>query len=109
MPDHPAEHGVLMRAAIHPGAAFAHDAYGHALGGLRTPWVDVPDANYLPRISPLNPLRAGMRRFPEEKIVQHYGRRANCLKLVNRKIDEMVKHRWVRPGHAGLIRRSAWA
>src|SRR5262249_6647636 len=69
----------------------AVDQYGAAIGGLRTPWVDVPEGNYLPRISPKNPLRAGFRPFPEEKIVELYGSRENYLKLVDAKIAELVK------------------
>jgi hypothetical protein len=85
----------------------AVDQYGAALGGLRTPWVDVPEASYLPRISPKNPLRAGMRRFSEDQIKQLYGSRDNYLKLVNEKIDEMVRQRWIRPEYADLMRQSA--
>lgn len=86
----------------------AHDANGHALGGLRTPWVDVPDANYLPRISPKNPLQAGLRPFPEEKMKQLYGSREAYLRRVNRRIDELVKQRFVQARHADLMRRTDW-
>jgi hypothetical protein len=85
----------------------AHDEHGHALGGLRTPWVDVPEANYLPRISPKNPLSAGMRPFSEEKIRQLYGSRENYLRLVKEKIDAMVHNRFVRPEHAQMMLESA--
>lgn len=85
----------------------AVDQYGAALGGLRTPWVDVPEASYLPRISPKNPLRAGMRPFSEDKIKELYGSRENYQRLVNQKIDELVEKRLVRPQYADLMRRSA--
>lgn len=85
----------------------AHDEHGHAIGGLRTPWVEVPEANYLPRISPKNPLRAGMRPFPEDKIVKLYGSRDNYRRLVKAKIDDMVRKRFVKPEYAQMMLQSA--
>ena len=55
--------GAPMPPSTHiardPNAAdgLARDAHGNAVGGVRTPWVDAPDAHYLAR-SPGNPLRA---------------------------------------------------
>jgi hypothetical protein len=98
--------GRIMRDPKSP-TGIALDEHGHARGGLRTPWVDVPEANYIPRISPKNPLSAGMKPFPEEKIVQLYGSRENYLKLVKEKIDAMVRDRFVRPEHAQLMLESA--
>lgn len=107
------EKGVPMPSAprivrdSHAPDGIALDRYGAALGGLRTPWVEVPEAVYLPRISPKNPLRAGMRPFPEEQVVKLYGSRKAYLRRVNRVIDRLVKQRFVRPEHAEFMRESA--
>jgi hypothetical protein len=107
------EKGIPMprseRITRDPAAAagIAVDQYGAALGGLRTPWVEVPEGSYLPRISPKNPLRAGFRPFPEDKITELYGSRENYRRLVDQKIDEMVAQRWIRREYADLMRSSA--
>jgi hypothetical protein len=82
----------------------ARDANGNALGGLRTPWVDVPDATYLSKISQMDPLRAGMRPFSEEKMRSLYGSRKHYLELVNKKVDQLVRDRWVMPEDAELMK-----
>lgn len=82
----------------------ARDEHGNSLGGLRTPWVEVPDATYLPKISPKNPLNAGMRPFSKEKMKALYGSREHYLQLVNEKIDQMVRDRWIMPEDADLMR-----
>jgi hypothetical protein len=82
----------------------ARDEHGNALGGLRTPWVEVPDATYLPKFSQKNPLRAGLRPFSNEKMKDLYGSRERYLQLVNEKIDQMVRDWWVMPEDADLMR-----
>jgi len=82
----------------------ARDSHGNALGGLRTPWVEVPDAIYLAKFSEKNPLRAGMRPFNDEKMKALYGSRERYLQLVNEKIDRMAKSRWIMPEDADLMR-----
>jgi hypothetical protein len=89
-----------------PNAAdgIARDTNGNALGGLRTPWVEVPDATYLAKISQKDPLRAGMRPFSEEKMKSLYGSRKHYLQLVNKKVDQLVRDRWVMPEDADLMK-----
>ena len=82
----------------------ARDEHGNALGGLRTPWVEVPDAIYLSKFSQKNPLRAGMRPFSNEKMKDLYGNRERYLRLLNEKIDQMVRDRYIRPEDADLMR-----
>lgn len=50
----------------------ARDEHGNATGGLRTVWVDVPEARYLPRCS-CNPGVGAMRRFDDSTITSRYG------------------------------------
>jgi hypothetical protein len=70
----------------------ARDEHGNALGGLRTPWVDVPDATYVAKLSADDPNYAGMKRFSDEKMLRLYGSRAGYAQRVRDKLDEMVQH-----------------
>jgi hypothetical protein len=69
----------------------ARDEHGNARGGLRTPWVDVPDATYVAKLSADDPNYAGMKRFSEEKLRSLYGSRAAYEQRVRAKLDEMVQ------------------
>jgi hypothetical protein len=68
----------------------ARDEHGNALGGLRTAWVDVPDARYVARISPGNPLAPGMRPFSEEQMQALYGSREEYQRRIRARLDQMV-------------------
>jgi hypothetical protein len=69
----------------------ARDEHGNALGGLRTPWVDVPDATYVAKLSADDPNYAGMRRFSDEKMLSLYGSRVGYERRVQAKLGEMVQ------------------
>jgi len=75
----------------------ARDQHGNALGGLRTPWVDVPDARYVARISPGNPLAAGMRRFTDAEMQAWYGTRGEYERRVRVHVDGMIRDRFLLP------------
>jgi hypothetical protein len=81
----------------------ARDEHGNAVGGLRTPWVDVPDARYVPRISPGNPLAPGMKRFTDEQMTALYGSREEYERRVRARLDQMVEERWVLPEDVPLM------
>ena len=68
----------------------ARDEHGNVLGGLRTPWVDVPDARYVARISPGNPLAPGMKPFTDEQMQALYGSRGEYEQRVRARLDQMV-------------------
>ena len=73
----------------------ARDEHGNALGGVRTPWVNVPDARYVARISPGNPLSAGMQRFTDAEMDERYGSRDEYERRVRASLDEMVRDRFL--------------
>jgi len=85
----------------------ARDKFGNAIGGLRTPWVDVPDGTYLGQSSPQNPLRAGYRPFSEEQMHQLYGSRKRYVDLINKRVDRMVKDGWIAARDADLMKLRA--
>jgi hypothetical protein len=68
----------------------ARDEHGNALGGLRTPWVDVPDARYVARISPGNPLTPGMRPFSDGEMQTLYGSQEEYERRIRIRLDQMV-------------------
>lgn len=82
----------------------ARDRHGNALGGLRTPWVDVPDGTYLGRISETNPLRAGYVPFSDEKMNELYGSRERYIEAVNDHVDGLVRDRWILEQDADLMK-----
>jgi Alpha/beta hydrolase domain len=69
----------------------ARDEHGNALGGLRTPWVDVPDARYVARISPGNPLSPGMKRFDDKQMRALYGSQEEYARRIRARLDQMVQ------------------
>lgn len=73
----------------------ARDEHENALGGLRTPWVDVPDGTYLARISPKDPLRAGLRPFDEAKMKALYGDRDTYRAKLGEALQRLVDERWI--------------
>jgi hypothetical protein len=81
----------------------ARDKNGNALGGLRTPWMEVPDGTYIGRLEG-NLLRAGYRPFSEDKMRQLYGSRENYVRLIGRQVDRLVREGWVMAQDADLMK-----
>ena len=71
----------------------ARDEHGNALGGVRTPWVEVPNARYLAR-SPWNPLRACMQPFPAERMRELYGDHATYVARFGTAVAALVADGW---------------
>lgn len=87
----------------------ARDDHGNTLGGIRTPWVDVPDARYVARISEGNPLRAGMKRFSEAQMKDLYGSHDDYTARVSAELDKMIERRFLLPEDKGLMLRCVTA
>jgi hypothetical protein len=92
----------IVRDSASPGG-IARDVHGNALGGIRTPWVEVPDARYVARISESNPLRAGMKRFDESQMKELYGSREAYLDKVSAQLDELIERRFLLPEDKALM------
>ena len=80
----------------------ARDEVGNACGGLRTPWVDVPDARYLPRCT-CNPAVGAMRPFGEDELRQRYGSVDEHRRLFAARAEELVAEGWLLGRDLGLI------
>jgi hypothetical protein len=84
----------------------ARDEHGNAKGGIRTPWVDVPEATYVAEISEKNPLSAGMKRFDANKIDALYGSREAYVERCEARVDVMVNDHWIQAIDAPLMKTS---
>jgi hypothetical protein len=100
----PMPKSVRIRRDPNSADGIARDSHGNALGGIRTPWVEVPEATYLCRMSEKNPLRAGMRMFSDDEMKALYGSRGHYAQLVNKKVDQLVRDRWIMAEDADLMK-----
>lgn len=82
----------------------ARDRFGNVLGGLRLPWLDVPDAQYIGIIHENNPLEGGMKPFSEAKMKELYGSRAAYLAKVDERLQRMARDRWILAQDIPLMR-----
>ena len=77
-------------------ASFVTDRFGHALGGVRSPYVEAPNATYIPN-SP-GPATCGnlgqMKPFDWSQLESVYGNSKNYAAKVSEVVDRMVKDRW---------------
>jgi hypothetical protein len=110
--DHWVRDGVPMPAGAHlerdPAApdGIASDRFGNALGGIRTPWVEAPNAQYFAR-SPGNPLGACYRPFTSEEMKAIYGDDDTYGTVFKSKVAALVDAGWSSPADARLFDPSA--
>lgn len=83
----------------------ARDRFGNAEGGLRLPWMDVPDAHYVGVISEKNPLEGGMQPFGETQMIELYGSREAYLAKIDQRLAQMAKDRWIDARDIPLMRK----
>jgi hypothetical protein len=78
-------------------ASFITDANGNAIGGVRSPYLEVPTATYFPN----SPGQAICRQlghkttFTWSKLEALYGNAKGYTDKVNQSVDRMVKDRWL--------------
>jgi hypothetical protein len=72
------------------------DDCGNALGGLRTPYVDVPIASHVAS-SPDDPegICGSMTYFTKEQVKEIYGSTDAYLEKFAAYVDEQVKENWI--------------
>jgi hypothetical protein len=75
-------------------AAIVRDRFGNALGGIRSPYLDVPAATYYENFS--NCRNMGYKiPFDWPKMQELYGNHENYQRRFNAEVDRLVKERWV--------------
>jgi hypothetical protein len=106
------QHGVPMpsepRITRDRAAAdgIARDPDGNALGGVRTPWLDVAAARYAPTCT-CHPLTGEMVPFDTSVIAARYGNNATYLEQFDAGVDALVRRRWLRADDAGFVKEQA--
>jgi hypothetical protein len=81
-----------------PDAKVAMDQFGNALGGVRSPYVDVPVATYVPNAAgPMGTCRQLGYKTPFEwsKLESLYGNSKSYVGKVNQSVDRLVKERYL--------------
>lgn len=93
------------------GRALARDVHGNALGGVRSPHVDVPVATYFPHSTVVTEgpglphpegrsvdvgfLTGHKVPFERQKLIDLYGNPARYAELVERRVSELVDEGWL--------------
>ncbi len=120
------EHGRPMpraeKIAVTNGA-IVRDAHGNAVGGLRLPELDVPIASYAPQnvAEPSLPpfllqigglvcrLSGAVTRFDDDTLRQLYPSRGRYTRPYVRRVDKLVKRRFLLEPEAEALREAAGA
>jgi hypothetical protein len=106
-------HGELIQVVNGgtPQAAPKLDSYGNAVGGIRTPYVDVPTATYHPEGigDTENPEACGMSKVPfdHETLLKLYPTHQDYVMKVDSDTDRLVKEGWLLKEDASKIKTEA--
>jgi len=99
---------IELKDAGTPQASVVTDKLGHGLGGVRTPFVDVPDANYFTNSpGPGNCREMGHKAsYDAAKINELYGSRKSFATRFSETVDRLVKERWLTEGDAKRLKQA---
>jgi len=86
---------VIEMAGEYPDVDFVLDEFGNHIGGVRSPYVDVPIASFSDDGSVV--------MFSREKRNELYGSKENYVRKVAQAAQRMVKERWILPAGAVSI------
>jgi len=83
------------------------DRLGHGLGGVRTPYIDVPDAIYFTSSPGPGTCREMGHKAPFDtaRIIELYGNKRSYVNLFTETVDRLVKERWLTEGDAKRIKQ----
>ena len=102
-----------IRGIMEESLPLARDSDGNVLGGIRTPWVDIPTATYVPHSSPspgrclpaahapytdpkmLADLIGHMVPFTREQLAQRYPSREAYLLRFYKRAKELAEEHWL--------------
>jgi hypothetical protein len=93
------------------------DKYGNAVGGVRSPYVDVPTGTYHTHSTPVNPkdpasglfcaLVGYKVPFKKDLLMKLYPTHEKYVKKVNKKVDKLVKARLITASDGQRIKNEA--
>ena len=112
----PAPHAAPMRlvrgaATLEPDRQFVLDAAGNPLGGVRSPYVEVPTARWVgAKTGSFSCLFYGYKfPFDHARLRRMYGTHANYVARVRASASNLVRQRWLTPEDAAEVIRQAQA
>jgi len=88
------------------------DQYGNAVGGVRSPYVDVPTDTYYPDgINNTDQPECGMSKAPfdQAKLKELYPTHQDYVAKVDKDVDRLVKERWLLKEDGDTIKANAAA
>jgi hypothetical protein len=116
---------LLDRDESNDGSTMMLDAHGNPLGGIRSPYVDVPTAKYAPVNTAADPvianpseyvrvnglqgaqtmcrLSAYQEPFPAAKLRELYGNKRDYLRKFEARLDELERQGWSLPMYRATI------
>jgi hypothetical protein len=122
---------LLDRNTANDGSQAAADAHGNALGGIRTPYVDVPVVKYGASITATDPVITNasayvsanglpgaqimcrlsnyQEPFPAAQLRELYGSKQNYQRMFEARLDELERQGWSLPVYRELILADAAA
>ncbi|PYS39618.1 MAG: hypothetical protein DMG14_13365 [Acidobacteria bacterium] len=91
-----------------PQGSVVADKLGHGLGGVRTPFIDVPDATYFTSSPGPGTCREMGHKVPFDaaKITELYGSRKNYASRFAETVDRLLKERWLTEGDAKRLKQA---
>jgi hypothetical protein len=89
-------------------ASVVTDKLGHGMGGVRTPFIDVPDATYFTNSPGPGTCREMGHKaaFDAAKITELYDSRKNYSTRFVETVDRLVKDRWLTEGDAKRLKQA---
>ena len=89
-------------------ASVVTDKLGHGLGGVRTPFIDVPDATYFTNSPGPGTCREMGHKtaIDAAKITELYGSRQSYAKRFSETVDRLVRERWLTEGDAKRLKQA---
>jgi Alpha/beta hydrolase domain len=99
---------IELKDAGTPQASVVTDKLGHGVGGVRTPFIDVPDATYFTNSPGPGTCREMGHKAPFDaaKITDLYSSRQNFAKRFSETVDRLVKERWLTEGDAKRLKQA---
>jgi len=99
---------IELKDAGTPQASVVADKLGHGIGGVRTPFIDVPDATYYTNSPGPGVCRemGHKTRFDPVKFTELYGNRKTYITRFAEAVDRLVKARWLTEGDARRLRQT---
>lgn len=92
---------------VYVGTTIQRDQYGNVLGGLRSPYVDVPISTYGLPPGGACPFIGRRTPFTPEQLSMLYRNHGVYTSQVNRGVQQLLKERFLLPWDAALIRTEA--